>query len=165
MSSSSKDALAPSLRLVPGPSTSNCVSVNETSHPVHAGVHDTMRYGPRNLATEASSMSQQHPMQSRLEKWDETRDNLKLTMQRNMFGLGAPIRTLMERRVVEHNPHFPAFQASQSYMGGPNKGLSGLHLDILNGNDETLEPVDFLPTAIGEDTLDIHALMERKHNI
>lgn len=30
-------------------------------------------------------------------------------------------------------------------MGGPNKGLSGLHLDILNGNDETLEPVDFLP--------------------
>jgi len=30
-------------------------------------------------------------------------------------------------------------------MGGPNKGLSGLHLDILNGNDETLEPFDFLP--------------------
>jgi len=76
--------------------------VNNTSHSVHAGAHDAMRYGPRNLATEASSMSRQHPMQHRLEKWDETRDNLKLTMQRNMFGLGAPIRTLMERRVVEH---------------------------------------------------------------
>lgn len=41
-------------------------------------------------------------MQNRLEKWDETRDNLKLTMERNLFGLGAPMRTLMERRVVEH---------------------------------------------------------------
>ena len=50
-------------------------------------------------------MSQQHPMQNRLEKWDETRDNLTLTMQRNMYGLGAPIRTLMERRVVEQVSH------------------------------------------------------------
>jgi proteasome maturation protein len=41
-------------------------------------------------------------MQNRLEKWDETRDNLKLTMQRNMYGIGAPIRTLMERKIVEY---------------------------------------------------------------
>ena len=100
--SSNKDSLAPSLRIVPGPSSSSSVSVTDTSHPTHAGVHDAMRYGPRSLATEASSVSRQHPMQNRLEKWDETRDNLKLTMQRNMFGLGAPIRTLMERRVVGH---------------------------------------------------------------
>lgn len=64
-----------------------------------------MRFGPRNLAVEASSMSQQHPMQNRLDKWDETRDNLALTMQRNLYGLGAPVRTLMERRVVEQVSH------------------------------------------------------------
>lgn len=45
--------------------------------------------------------------------------------------------------MVAQNPHFAAFQSSQ--LGGPTKGLSGLHLDILNGNDETLEPADFLP--------------------
>jgi hypothetical protein len=28
---------------------------------------------------------------------------------------------------------------------GARKGLSGLHRDILNGDDETLDPVDFLP--------------------
>lgn len=61
-----------------------------------------MRFGHRNLAMEASTLSQQHPMQNRLEKWDETRDNLRLTMERRMFGLGAPMRTLMERRVVEY---------------------------------------------------------------
>lgn len=92
----------PSLRLVPGPATSNSISIQSTSHPVHAGVHDSMRHGQRNLATEVSSSSMQHPLQHRLENWDATRDNLKLTMQRNMFGMAAPIRTLMERRIVEH---------------------------------------------------------------
>lgn len=92
----------PSLRLVPGPTSSTSVSVDKTSHPVHAGVHDTMRYGPRSLAEEASAASVQHPLQQRLERWEETRDTLKLTMQRNMFGMAAPIRTLMERRIVEH---------------------------------------------------------------
>lgn len=137
----------PSLRLVPGPASSNSISVSSTSHPVHAGVHDSMRHGQRNLATEVSSSSVQHPLQHRLESWDATRDNLKLTMQRNMFGMAAPIRTLMERRIVEHNPHFPALQAGQ--MGGPRKGLSALHRDILNGDDETIDPVDFLPCKFG----------------
>lgn len=90
------------LRIVPGAALSNSISVGETSHPVHAGVHDTMRHGPRNLATEASTSSAQHPLQHRLENWEATRDDLKLNMQRNMFGIAAPIRTLMERRVVEH---------------------------------------------------------------
>lgn len=61
-----------------------------------------MRHGPRNLASEASSASVHHPLQQRLEQWDETRDGLKLTMQRNMFGMAAPIRTLMERKIVDH---------------------------------------------------------------
>ena len=90
----------PSLRMVPGPASSSSISVGDTTHATHAGIHDTMRFGHRNIATEASSLSRQHPMQHRLEQWDETRDNLKLTMQRNMFGLAAPLRTMMERKVV-----------------------------------------------------------------
>lgn len=60
-----------------------------------------MRHGPRNLAHEHSTTSH-HPMQQRLERWDETRDNLKLTMARNMYGMGAPIRTMMERKAVAY---------------------------------------------------------------
>lgn len=41
------------------------------------------------------------------------------------------------------NPHFPALQANQA---GARRGMSGLHRDILNGDDETLDPADFLPS-------------------
>ncbi|PWN93093.1 proteasome maturation factor UMP1 [Acaromyces ingoldii] len=164
-SSSQKEAMpGPSLRIVPGPPSQNSVTLNATEHHVHKGVHDTMRFGPRSLAHETSASATQHPLQHRLEQWDETRDNLKLTTMRNIYGVGAPIRTLMERRIVGHNPHFPALHST--HVGGPRKGLSGLHLDILSGNDETIDPADFLPSdASGGDLHDIHSHMERKHRI
>lgn len=43
-----------------------------------------------------------HPLQTRLENWDKTRDNLKLQLQRDVYGLGAPLRTMMERKIVGH---------------------------------------------------------------
>ncbi|SPO41849.1 related to UMP1 - proteasome maturation factor [Pseudozyma flocculosa] len=144
---------APSLAVVPPPRAANGVlSTHATSHREHLGVHDALRFGPQNLH-HTTSLSTAHPAQNRLEKWDETRDNLNLTMQRNLFGLGAPVRTLMERRIVSHNPHFPT------------QGMSNLHLDILNGKDETLEPVDFLPSEVASEQLDIHSHMERKYRI
>lgn len=33
-------------------------------------------------------------------QWEETQDNLKLTMARNVQGLHAPMRILMERKIV-----------------------------------------------------------------
>jgi hypothetical protein len=33
-------------------------------------------------------------------KWEETQDNMKLIMQRNIFGIHAPVRQLMERKIV-----------------------------------------------------------------
>ncbi|KDN37580.1 proteasome maturation factor UMP1 [Tilletiaria anomala UBC 951] len=133
-------------------------STSETSHPVHKGIHDTMRYGPRSLAFETASNSSGagggvHPLQNRLEQWDETRDRLNLNLQRNMYGLGAPLRLLMDRRIASYNPHFPSRQ------------VSNFHLDILNGRDESIEPVDFLPSEIGSEIVDIHAQMEKKHKI
>lgn len=77
--------------------------MDSTSHPEHAGVHDTLRFGPRSIAHEtAAEGSGFHPVQQRLERWDETRDNLKLTVQRNIHGMGAPIRTMMERKAISY---------------------------------------------------------------
>jgi hypothetical protein len=42
-----------------------------------------------------SGLSLTHPIQ-----WEETQDNLKLSMQRNIYGLHAPMRSLMERKIV-----------------------------------------------------------------
>jgi hypothetical protein len=33
-------------------------------------------------------------------QWEETQDNLKLTMLRNLYGVHAPARLLMERKIV-----------------------------------------------------------------
>lgn len=36
----------------------------------------------------------------RIEQWEATQDNLKLQMQRQLFGLHMPMRILMERKLV-----------------------------------------------------------------
>lgn len=101
--SQSQSNAEPSYALVPPnhASHTSTSSNSSTSHPVYAGVHDTMRHGVKNVLHEVSSASH-HPIQNRLENWDATRDNLKLTMQRNIHGIGAPAHTLMERKIVSY---------------------------------------------------------------
>lgn len=104
MSSSKESGL--SLRMVPGPSSgsspSSHISTTQTTAPEHAGIHDTLRYGHRSLAFDTSSGADvQHPVQARLENWEQTRDDFKQTLQRNMYGMGAPLRTNFERKAVE----------------------------------------------------------------
>ncbi|TCD69949.1 hypothetical protein EIP91_005538 [Steccherinum ochraceum] len=135
----------PSLRLVPatGP---KAAALQDTSS--NFGLHDTLRYGPRSIAAEVQTTS---TVKERLENWEETQDNLKLTMLRNVYGLHAPVRMLLERKSVAMNAHMPAFSTSN------------VHLDVLMGRDETLDTVDFMmPNGTLRQPLDIHAEMERK---
>ncbi|KAI0321006.1 proteasome maturation factor UMP1 [Amylostereum chailletii] len=133
----------PSLRIVPA-APPKSASIADTANSL--GLHDTLTYGPRNLATEIKTVS---PFQNRLEKWNETQDNLHLTMHRNLYGVGIPLMMLMERKLVSTNPHMPALPQSN------------IHLDILRGTDETLDVTDFFNTEAGP-SMDIHAEMERK---
>ncbi|KAI0820614.1 proteasome maturation factor UMP1 [Trametes gibbosa] len=112
------------------------------------GLHDTLQYGPRSLATEATNKSH---VKHRLENWEATQDNLKLQMHRQLFGLHMPMRILMERKLVSQNSHMPTLPQSN------------LHLDILMGRDETLECPDFMmPASELSQPHDIHADMEKK---
>jgi len=109
-----------SLRIVPKPS-SKSVSVQDTSNSL--GLHDTLQYGPRSLAAEVQTAGD---LKGRLEnvrpfalliidsafsvaccflQWDATQDNLKLTLERNLYGMHAPMRRLMERRIVASVSH------------------------------------------------------------
>lgn len=132
-----------SLRLVPSKQPAKA-SISDTANSF--GLHDTLIYGPRNLTDEIKSTN---PLQARLENWDETQRNLKLTMHRNIYGLHAPVRQLMERKIVSYNPHMPAMPRSN------------IHLDILEGRDETLDVADFFSSE-PYPTTDIHSEMERK---
>ena len=55
-----------------------------------------------------------------------------------------------------YDPHMPA------------KHVSNIHLDVLDGRDEVLDPVDFLPSNVtGENRLgsDMHSAMEQKWRV
>jgi len=136
----------PSLRIVPSAAPKSA-SVNNTANSF--GLHDTLQYGPRSIAAEVTNTT--NGLQNRLENWSETQDNLRLTLQRQTFGLHMPMRLLMERKIVGYNPHMPALPQSN------------IHLDILMGRDETIEPVDFMTgSAEVAQPFDIHGEMEKK---
>jgi len=84
-------------------------------------------------------------------KWEETQDNMKLTMQRNIFGIHAPVRQLMERKIVAFvginfsPPSSLLISAQNPHM--PGMPQSNLQLDILMGRDEIIEPVDIFSGA------------------
>ncbi|KAK7064733.1 proteasome maturation factor UMP1 [Favolaschia claudopus] len=139
--------MEPSFRIVPG-SAPKSASVNDTANSL--GLHDTLQYGPRSIAAEIKT---ENALKDRLENWEETQDNLKLSMQRNLYGLHAPMRLLMERKIVSANPHM---------AGLPQ---SNLHLDILMGRDETIEPVDIFGGMEDAPPLNIHKDMEKKLNM
>ncbi|PKI84637.1 hypothetical protein MVES1_001720 [Malassezia vespertilionis] len=142
---SSMQIVPPSVR------THTSVSGQDTAHAEH-GVHDTMRYGLRSMHAETAA-STQHPIQNRLEQWEDNQRAWKMTVQRNTYGIGMPLRTAMERKLVASNYHMPA------------RRVANLHLDVLDGKDETISPADVLPTGIEYGPVDIHAAMERKYNV
>jgi hypothetical protein len=99
------------LRLVPAPQPKSA-SIADTATAL--GLHDALQYGPRSLAAEVLSID---GFKERLEQvvqfalppsslltpssqWDETQDNLRLNIQRNVWGIHAPMRLLMERKLV-----------------------------------------------------------------
>ncbi|KNZ78181.1 putative proteasome maturation factor ump1 [Termitomyces sp. J132] len=108
------------------------------------------RSGPRSLAAEVQTQSN---LKTRLENWEATQDNTKLTLQRNIYGMHAPMRLLMERRIVTQGTN--PFSAAMS--------PSNLHLDILMGRDETLEPADAFLGMENEPSLDIHEELRKKN--
>lgn len=122
------------------------------------GLHDTLQYGPRSLAAEVKS---EGTLKDRLEnvsillfqcsigspyyQWEATQDNLKLTLERNLFGMHAPMRRLMERKIVAN---VSCIEFSLLILANNHKtsmyGASqpNLHLDILMGRDDIIEPSD-----------------------
>ncbi|KAF9072662.1 proteasome maturation factor UMP1-domain-containing protein [Rhodocollybia butyracea] len=137
----------PSFRIVPA-SAPKSASVAETSNSL--GLHDTLRYGPRTIATEIKT---EGGLKDRLHSWEETQDNMKLTMLRNTQGLHAPMRMLMERKLVSANPHMPILPQTN------------LQLDILMGRDEAVETSDVFLGPLNGPPLDIRHDMEKKHRI
>ncbi|ANB13920.1 Ump1p [Sugiyamaella lignohabitans] len=102
----------------------------------------------------AAEMNGNHPLQSRLEKWNETQLEFKLDGYRRTYGAGEPIRRAMELQIVKDTSVLPKI------VTGPSRPL---HLDILEGRDDA---VDWDEVYTGpESTLDFHSELEKRMNV
>ncbi|CAO3692441.1 unnamed protein product [Rhizopus microsporus] len=92
-----------------------------------------------------------HPLEHRLNNWEETQWELKLNLARQAYGMHAPIKLMMERSIVEKRQRVPVMPSSN------------LHLDILLGKDETIDYEDFLnDPSLSTESVDLHTFMEHK---
>ncbi|GAA6009121.1 hypothetical protein JCM11491_005757 [Sporobolomyces phaffii] len=133
--------------------SSTSISLSSTAN-AH-GLHDSIRHG--GVRSIASEVAPQHPLQSRLSNWEQTRENLHMTLERNMFGLHAPVRQMMERQLVAQSPT-PIHVGSGGFTRPSNLGL-----DILMNRDDELSPGDVLIDRVESAQLqDFHVAMEHK---
>ncbi|KAI8051661.1 proteasome maturation factor UMP1-domain-containing protein [Syncephalis plumigaleata] len=138
------------LRLVPSTAgTPSTVTTAATCNDL--GVHDTLRYGPSSLAT---SVRPSHPLEHRLKHWEETQMNARMTLQRRIFGIHAPVRQLMEQSIVAKTRRHPTLPSSN------------LGLDILRGKDETIDVDDiFSDPFMSTEMVDVPAVMARTYGV
>ncbi|EMS18105.1 hypothetical protein NBRC10512_004160 [Rhodotorula toruloides] len=152
----------PSLALVP-PSQPTHSHVSLATSATSQGLHDTLAHGLRSVAVD---VAEKHPLENRLKSWDATRETLQMTLERNMYGLHAPVRLQMERQLVSSAP-------TPLSLGLPGMGFTkpggNVHLDVLMGRDEEITPEDVLidraqssSTAV---TGNFHQMMERRMNL
>ena len=150
-----------SYRIVP-PSLAASDSAHVVSHKDVAnpqtGTRDTLRHGLKSGNGDAGTV---HALQSRLEQWQATQTQMKMTLQRNVYGIALPLRTMMEKNLVAETQdnHFPALTASELPLGGS----MNIHAEILAGTDESIDVGDFMSGgALPKETVDIHSAMEKR---
>ena len=114
------------IQILPSKSTNE---VNLTTYDLHPeyNVPDKFRNG-----LEASQIHKEskHPLQERLSGWHENQMMMKLKLERNVYGLGTPLRKMMERKICSVDNSMPAF--NESYK------CNNLQLDVLEGKDDIL---------------------------
>jgi proteasome maturation protein len=144
-------------------STHSHLEAKSLGAPSAPGIHDTLRSGVGPSLTTSSIASttspsalpdSTHPLETRLKKWEETQDALKMEGYRRTFGIAEPIRRGMELKITREGEWRPAVLG-----GGVERGV---HEEILRG---TLETVQWEDVFRGEEMRSLpgfHEEVERK---
>ncbi|CAD6499171.1 BgTH12-04823 [Blumeria graminis f. sp. triticale] len=102
--------------------------------PSAPGVHDLIRAGVGPTQSQhglSSAPDSAHPLETRLKKWEETQEALKMEGLRRTFGMAEPIRRGMELKMTRDGHWKPAC------LGGGTE--RSIHEDILMGNDTSCQ--------------------------
>lgn len=124
------------------PST-NAPSLSETLH---------TQSGPINISSKINNL---HPLQSRVNNWEQTQQDTRFETYRRIFGAGEPIKRTMELSIVENTDFKP------QVLGGSDP----MHKDMLLGKDASLDWEDVYPNGLnqnGSNVMDMHSEMEKR---
>jgi proteasome maturation protein len=127
--------------------------------PSAPGIHDTLRAGVGLSLTQPASAHSSavpesaHPLETRLKKWEETQDQLKMEGLRRTFGISEPIRRGMELKIAREGEWRPVV------LGGLRRGV---HEDILMGKDTSIEWEDVFTGEESRTLPGFHEEVEKK---
>ncbi|KAJ2500995.1 hypothetical protein GGH96_002312 [Coemansia sp. RSA 1972] len=116
-----------------------------------SGVSDIISTGPTQLVSE--TLTPGHPLESRLANWENTQLNIKLHMQRQVYGLHAPMRTMMEVKSVQQTPSVLGSRAAQ------------IQRDILLGKDESIDACDLFGDTSEVEISNVHTMLAARLNV
>lgn len=117
-------------------------------------LQDTLRaqQGPLNIA---SKLNGRHPLELRLQQWEETQHSTRMETYRRVFGAGEPMRRTMELALVDSD-YTPAA------VGGGDK----MHRDILLNRETDVDWEDVYRGGLESGVVeDMHSEMERRMGI
>ncbi|CAN6656189.1 proteasome maturation factor Ump1p [Trichomonascus vanleenenianus] len=140
------------------PTSDGLTEVSATSFgsgaPSVMGLHDSIR-NDGNVSI-ASKLNNRHPLEKRLEQWDETQADLKMSIMRRTYGAAEPIRRAMEKEIVRATSGVP-----KSLQCG-----SQIHKDILENRETTVDWEDVYPGTVSTlSNVDIHSEMSKQMGI
>lgn len=131
--------------------------------PSAPGVHDTLRANlglsapaPKTASTATSEVTSFHPLESRLARWQDQQESMKMELLRRQFGIAEPVKRGMELAIVRAGEWRP------SVLGLGSAGSASLHADILSGRDTEISWDDVFTGEEMRDRPDFHVEMERK---
>ncbi|ODV82752.1 hypothetical protein CANARDRAFT_30603 [[Candida] arabinofermentans NRRL YB-2248] len=146
------------LRLIPSDSKPSTVQSNAygPAAPSAPALHDTLRSGEGPLSV-SSKINNRHPLEARIQNWDQHARDQQLESYRRIFGAADPIKREMELSIVEQDSFKPMI------LGGGYE--SSLQKDILLNRETTIDWEDIYTGFDSKPQLDFHTEMEKKFGI
>jgi proteasome maturation protein len=100
----------------------------------------------------ASRINGQHPLQTRLSKYDDAQNEIRMENIRRVVGPGEAIRRTMELEFVKKTGYIP------NIMGGPSR----VHQDILENRETRVDWEDIYKEEQGISNLGLHSEMRKR---
>lgn len=131
------------MRIVPeGNQHSNISSVKfgEVA-PSAPALQDILRTqeGPLNIASQVNG---RHPLEHRVQNWEQQQQDLKMEQYRRIFGQAEPIKREMDLKIV----------SSTDFVPGVLGGASNVHRDILLNKDASVDWEDVYTGECGTES-------------